>query len=263
MERELEQLQGTWTVTTLELEGQRFPSAMLGGASLVIQGDRFISNGMGAVYEGTVTLDASATPHRLDLHFDAGPEAGHVNPGIYRLEGDSCLICLATRGSERPGSFESPPGSGIALETLARAANRGPEVAAAAETPSAAPPPPASEGSELEGEWRMVSGIIDGVPMQKSVVGWVRRVTRGNLTTVEAGPQVMTKMEFTTDSSQSPNAIDYIHLAGPNQGQLQRGIYAFESGVLKICVSAPGAARPSEFRSERGEGGMLTVWRRV
>jgi uncharacterized protein (TIGR03067 family) len=260
MDSELERLQGAWIVAALELEGQRLPSAMLAGASLVIHGDRFTSTGMGAVYEGTVTLDPSADPPRLDLHFDAGPEAGRTNPGIYRFDGDSCLLCLATRGALRPGSFQSPPGSGFALETLARATNAQPAAPSAA---SPAPQLPSSATSEFEGEWRMVSGVMDGVPMEKSVVQWVRRVTRGNLTTVEAGPQVMMKMEFTTDASQSPKAIDYVHLAGVNQGKLQRGIYEFEAGVLKICVAAAGAARPTAFQSTRGEGGTLTVWRRV
>jgi uncharacterized protein (TIGR03067 family) len=88
-------------------------------------------------------------------------------------------------------------------------------------------------------------------------------VTRGNQTTVYAGPQVMMQMEFTSDSSQTPEAIDYQNTAGSNQGKRQHGIYEFEGGLLKICVSAPGDARPAQFQSPPGDGRTLTVWKRA
>ena len=109
----------------------------------------------------------------------------------------------------------------------------------------------------------MVSGIMDGRAMEQSVVKWVRRVTRGNQTTVLAGPQVMMQMEFTNDSSKSPKTIDYVNTAGANKGKSQSGIYEFESDRLKICVAAPDAARPKQFLSIPGDGGTLTVWKRA
>jgi len=54
------------------------------------------------------------------MRFDAGPEIGNTNRGIYELEGDRLRICFATRGSMRPAAFESPAGSGFAVETLVR-----------------------------------------------------------------------------------------------------------------------------------------------
>lgn len=78
----------------------------------------------------------------------------------------------------------------------------------------------------------MISGIMDGHPMDKSVVKWIKRVTHGSQT-------------------------------GPNQGKTQYGIYEFEGEVLKICISAPGAARPTQFQSAPGDSGTLTVWKRA
>jgi uncharacterized protein (TIGR03067 family) len=102
---------------------------------------------------------------------------------------------------------------------------------------------------------------MDGRPMDESVVKWVKRVTQGNQTTVFAGPQTIMKLEFTSDSSQSPKTIDYLNTAGSNKGKTQHGIYEFDGDLLKICVSAPGAVRPTEFQP--GDGGTLTVWRRA
>ena len=71
------------------------------------------------------------------------------------------------------------------------------------------------------------------------------------------------KMEFTSDSSQSPKTIDYLNTAGANKGKAQYGIYEFEGDLLKICVSAPDSARPTRFLSTPGDGGMMTVWKRA
>ena len=120
MRQDLDLLQGTWTVAALEMDGQSMPADMLGDARIVIDGSRFIGTGMGAVYEGALALDASTTPARIDMQFDAGPEKGNTNLGIYQLDGDSWKLCMATRGTVRPASFTSPPGSGIAVETLVR-----------------------------------------------------------------------------------------------------------------------------------------------
>ena len=264
MRQDLGLLQGSWTVTSLEVDGQKMPADMLANSRVVIKGNRFTSAGMGAVYKGTLELDASTSPRQLNMRFDAGPEKGNTNLCIYELDGNTWKICLATRGAVRPSSFASTPGSGFALETLTR--DHAP-VAAKAKAPAsqgAAPATPSpAPATEFEGEWRMISGIMDGHPMDKSLVKWVKRVTKGNQTTVYAGPQVMMKVEFTSDSSKSPKTIDYVNTAGSNKGKTQYGIYEFEGDLLKICVSAPGAARPTQFQPATGDCSTLTVWKRA
>ncbi|MBZ5727708.1 MAG: TIGR03067 domain-containing protein [Acidobacteriia bacterium] len=267
MHQDLDLLQGTWTVTALEVEGQKMPAAMLAAGRIVIAGDRFTSTGMGVEYQGTLTLDATASPRKIDMNFDAGPETGNSNPGIYELEGDTLRLCIATRGGRRPSGFASTPGSGLALETLVRG-GAAPEAksagkARASQKAAAAPAEPTSSApaTEFEGEWRMVSGVMDGKPMEQSAVQWVKRVTRGNETTVLAGPQVMLQVEFTTDPSQSPKAIDYRNLAGANKGKVQFGIYEYAGDVLRFNVAAPGAARPADFQG--GPGYTLTEWKRA
>src|SRR5262245_10227161 len=154
---------------------------MLADARIVINGSRFTSTGMGTVYEGTLKLDSSTQPAQLDLKFDAGPPTGETNLGIYKLDGDTWILCLATRGSVRPSRFASTPGSGFALETLTRGVR-----------PSVATPPGTKKkravisiatrcvaddrayrkeaiATEFEGEWQMVSGVMDGKAMEESL----------------------------------------------------------------------------------------------
>jgi uncharacterized protein (TIGR03067 family) len=114
----LEDLQGTWMVESLEVDGQSLPP---GDAQVVVEGDGFTTSGMGAAYQGTLRVDASKTPFALDMVFTAGPESGNTNRGIFEVAGDVWKLCLNMTGGERPAEFATAPGSGTALETLRRA----------------------------------------------------------------------------------------------------------------------------------------------
>ena len=51
MRQDLDLLQGSWSLTALEVEGQKMPAATLAEARIVVKGNRFTSTGMGAVYK--------------------------------------------------------------------------------------------------------------------------------------------------------------------------------------------------------------------
>ena len=259
MQKDLERLQGSWMVESMEIDGQS--TSGLGEARVVVEGNRFQSLGMGAVYEGTLELDPSAKPPRIDMKFDAGPEKGNTNYGIYQLKGDSWKLCLATRGTVRPKSFKSSEGSGIAVETLVRGGAAKAE--GKAQVVGKSEPAPAGPATEFEGEWQLVSGVMSGKAMSEAEVVWVKRVTRGNQTSVLAGPNTMLKVEFTFDPAASPKSIDYLNLAGSNQGKRQLGIYKQEGDILTFCVAAPGVSRPVKFESVAGDGRTLTVWKQI
>lgn len=257
MASDLDLLQGTWSITSMEMDGQKAAAEMAGAGRIRIRGNRFTTTGMGAAYEGVLELDGKARPRQISMKFDAGPEKGNTNLGIYELKGDTWKLCLATRGNVRPSKFASKPGSGIAVEILQRG-EIAPAPAKATKPPSAANS--SAPATELEGEWQMLSGVMDGKPMDESLVKWVKRVTQGNITTVLAGPQTMLKAEFTLDAAKSPKAIDYLNLAGSHKGKKQLGIYKIEQQVLTMNIAAPGATRPSKF--EPAKGGTLTVWKK-
>jgi uncharacterized protein (TIGR03067 family) len=261
---DLDRLQGAWHVTSLETDGVKTPALALGAMTIVISGNRFTSTGAGQTYEGTVKLSRAGNLKAIDLLFTAGPQRGTKNKGIYRLDGDRWTICLATNGGKRPAKFATAKDSGLALEILNRGeaarthARRDSKRAAAlrADTIESAAP-----ATELEGDWAMVSGVFNGTPMDAAMVAWCRRVTRGDVTAVFAGPQVMLKARFTIGPSKVPPTIDYVNLAGQSTGKAQAGIYDLRSGVLRICMAAPGKPRPADFGSTRGDGRTFTTWR--
>jgi uncharacterized protein (TIGR03067 family) len=266
MPNDIDLLQGAWAVSALEVDGRPMPENMISDARVVVEGDRFTSKGMGSIYAGTLKLDSAAKPRSIDMIFDVGPEAGNINRGIYELKGSAWKICIATRGDARPAAFATGPGSGFALETLRRSTGKPAKLkakaAAASSLTASAPTDTGVPATEFDGEWRMVSGVMNGGAVEESLLQWVKRVNRGNTSTVLAGPQTMLKVEFTTDTSQSPHAIDYVNLAGPNKGKKQLGIYAFDGDLMKICVAAPEDERPSEFLSAPGDKRAFTVWKK-
>src|SRR4051812_1641345 len=170
MRNELDMIQGAWAVAELQMEGQTISGGMLANARVEITGNRFRSVGMGTVYEGTVTLDDSVNPHQLNMKFDAGPEKGNTNLGIYELKGDTWKICLSTRGEVRPAEFSAPAGSGFVFETLTRSESAPLKNEKAPSAKAAVVPAKTSSTlvTDFEGEWQMVSATMDGNPMDPS-----------------------------------------------------------------------------------------------
>jgi len=108
----------------------------------------------------------------------------------------------------------------------------------------------------------MQSAVFDGKPMAQEMVQFCRRTTGGGETKVLAGGQVMLHASFALDRSVTPVSIDYVNLAGAQKGKKQAGIMSLDGDVLKVCMSAPGDARPKDFTSKPGDKRSLTVWRR-
>jgi uncharacterized protein (TIGR03067 family) len=274
MPTDLETLQGTWNVTSLETDGQKMPATAFNGARIVIDGNKFASLGMGATYKGAVKLDPDSKPKAFDLLFTAGHAKGHRNLGIYKLAGDKWTICLATRGNQRPGKFATAPGTGFALETLERGEvtrksgkqkSQRARARGVSSTTTTAQHETAASGpvTELEGEWAMVSAVLNGVAMNQLMVKWCQRITHGNVTRVVAGPQVFVNASFTLNNSKKPQVINYLNLEGASKGESQAGIFELIGDSLKICMSAPGQPRPADFSSKPGDGRSYTTWRLV
>jgi uncharacterized protein (TIGR03067 family) len=270
MSTDLDKLQGTWHITSLEADGQEMPEVAFDGATIIINEQEFKSLGMGAEYEGTIEIDQTQKPKTLDLVFTVGHAAGTRNPGIYKLVKDRWTICLATRGIKRPLTFATKPGSGHALETLKRRVIAGKSKKEKAKPihtksakPAAAKLKPSRATTELEGEWSMVAGVFSGVAMKQDMIKWVKRITQGNLTSVVAGPQVMLMATFTLVHAQHPQGIDYENREGVNAGKAQSGIFALSGDTLKICMAASGKPRPTNFSSKSGDGRSYTTWRLI
>lgn len=249
---DLKRLQGTWQVLALVVDGKPLGAVQIGNARIAIHERRFECLGMGAIYRGTVEINESVKPRQLDMRYDAGPEKGRTALGIYTLREGVWRLCLTTgKKARRPTLFESAPGSGLALETLRRAAGVG-----------AAPTATFETVPELEGDWTMVSGRFDGEPLPAAAVRSMRRTVKAGVVTVFLDDALHFKAGCTVDRAALPSRIDYLHLEDALAGKTQLGIFAVARDGLTICMAPPGEPRPREFNSLRGDERSLTVWKR-
>lgn len=250
MKTDLHRLQGTWVVAALKMDGEKMAAGMFGEARVVVKGVRFQSLGMGAEYEGRLMLDESASPKAFDLRFTKGPEKGNTALGIYEISEQQWKICLTTRPGavDRPKKFATKAGTGIALEILKRdTGDSGATKSRAVAKKSTAKQVATGAPTELEGEWKLVSGALNGKAMDAVSVEWGRRVFQGNSTTLSFGPQTYQKATFTLDATKSPCEIDYEHSQGMFAGKKQFGIYECDGKSLKLCATMPGSPRPKDF----------------
>ena len=240
---DLEKLQGTWQMVAFEMDGQSIPP---GSASIVIEGNKFISLSMGAQYEGTMVVDPTAAPKTFDVKFHKGPEKGKTSLGIYELHGKTWKICIGLAGVKRPTRFAAQPGTGHALETLTRAA-----AGAAAEQVE----PSGEPAAELEGEWFMLSCFQEGKPMDAKICASARRVFHGNQTTMFVFDQVYTKSRFAVNCVATPCTIDYLDTS-------QLGIYQVDGERLRTSLAAARQPRPADFTATPGDCRTVSEWSR-
>jgi len=265
MATDIDKLQGDWYVTSLEIGGQEGGIPITGEQMIVVKSDRFESLGMGATYKGTVKLGKEGGVTTIDLIFTAGPEKGNVNRGIYKLAGTKWTLLLNTRTGPRPKKFGVKLGTGHVLEELSRTpaaksvSGSGATDSGAADESNEAPAGPATA---IEGEWQMESAVFNGATMDPAMVTWVKRTNRGDITKVVAGGQTMLHARFTLGAAKGSNVIDYVNLAGANNGKSQEGIYERTGDRLRICMAPPGKPRPTTFESKKGDGRSFTTFTR-
>jgi len=248
--KDLERLQGSWEIVSLEVEGASMGENAFRGSRIVVSGNRFTSVSMGATYQGTMKIDPTKKPIALDLLFEEGPEKGNRSLAIYALDGDTWRICLTLSGKTRPTAFATKAGSRLALETLKRSSGPSRQESIRAEI------------ARLEGEWSMVSCERDGQTLPREFVKTGSRTAKGNETTVILGGQTLLKAAFSVDPTTAPKTIDYILTAGANVGETQAGIYVLEGDTVTFCFAAPGDPRPTEFTTRGRGSGTLVVWKR-
>ncbi len=122
--KELDKLQGTWTASTIEYNGEKVLGDLVKELKVVIAGDALTLKSEASEVEkygkATIKIDPTTTPKIVDFTISQGDEKGTSFEGIYDLDKDELKICLKPFGKERPAKFESKADSGDVLIVLKR-----------------------------------------------------------------------------------------------------------------------------------------------
>jgi uncharacterized protein (TIGR03067 family) len=119
--KDLERLQGTWTLVAMENEGNPLPPEHFEGWSAVYEGDALtLKAGDQVRRRGVVTLDPSRTPKAINTWDMDGPYEDQTLAGIYDLDGDTLKLCFSRPGQERPTKFVTKEGPGFLLVVYKR-----------------------------------------------------------------------------------------------------------------------------------------------
>src|SRR5262245_19262429 len=88
------------------------PDLWLPNATVLITADKVLVN-PGRLDQKRILyrLDASRSPHELDLPLNPGTDDKSVRVGIASVTGDTLKVCFARDGKDRPAGFEKAPGN--------------------------------------------------------------------------------------------------------------------------------------------------------
>ncbi len=114
---------------------------------------------------------------------------------------------------------------------------------------------------DLDGEWKVVSWIVDGQSKPDSTIRSAHlSIRNGNFTFTLRGRAK--SGEFVMNSEGTNNFLDVDVLAGPDQGRLLLGTYQLNGDLLINCHARSETYRPTCFASERGSGHTLIIYER-
>ena len=117
---DLEQLQGTWKVVSMETDGKFMSDADRKRIKLVINGENFRFYHGEESHAGLYKIDPGKNPKELSIVITEGDEKGKIYLVIYRFEDGKMIQCMQLDNRARPKTFVGQAGSGCALEVWQR-----------------------------------------------------------------------------------------------------------------------------------------------
>jgi uncharacterized protein (TIGR03067 family) len=119
---DLKKFEGAWVFTGWEQGGQPLPEENLREARWSVKGNKYTFEMGPMTEEGTIKLGPDKKPATIDLTITSGPDKGKEQLGIYRVERDAIVFCLARPGAtERPTAFAATENDTHMLLTIKRA----------------------------------------------------------------------------------------------------------------------------------------------
>lgn len=116
--QDLDKLQGTWVLVSVESKGMELPKDKIKVNTLVIKNDKFIISSEGnPSREAAFTIDPTKNPKWIDQIFKNKEGKEVIRPGLYELNGDTLRFIF---DKERPKELTTTPDSALNLTVYMR-----------------------------------------------------------------------------------------------------------------------------------------------
>jgi len=116
VKKDMERLEGEWSMVSGQINGKAMPDAFLKGSRRVAKdGVTTVTIGGMPFMKAKFTIDPSKKPKTMDYLILEGLTKGKKQLGIYKIDGDIVKFCFATPGKDRPTDFTAKEGSGHTL----------------------------------------------------------------------------------------------------------------------------------------------------
>ncbi len=122
IQKDHRRIEGTWRITSLEINGKKSKDDDAEKLTVVNDGKgtwSVRSEGK-AISRGTSTLDPTKKPKTIDFTPTEGGGKGDQFRGIYQLGKNTRKLCFAPAGKDRPTEFSSTPDNQHILVTFER-----------------------------------------------------------------------------------------------------------------------------------------------
>ena len=113
--KDLELMQGSWSIQTAELSGNPFPAEASKSIKLKIEGENYIVTANGSIDKGTCKINPTANPKTLEITGVEGPNKGKTILAIYEIKEGELKVCYDLSGKEFPKEFKSLNGTQLFL----------------------------------------------------------------------------------------------------------------------------------------------------
>src|SRR5215831_10884905 len=107
---DLEKIQGTYAMASLEVDGKAVPEEKLKTSTLTIKDDKYIVNVKDQVFETQMILDPEKKPKTIDMKFLDGVNKDKTALGIYKFDDETFTMCRRLNPDQaRPQDFGTWP----------------------------------------------------------------------------------------------------------------------------------------------------------
>ena len=249
IKKDRKQIEGTWKVVALEINGNKSGEEDAKKLSVVNGSDgtwSLLSEGR-EICKGTSTIDPTKKPKTLDFTPTEGEGTGDHYLGIYELGESTRKMCFAPPGKQRPTEFSSTPGSEYVLVTFEREIDQVIK----------------KDRKQIEGTWKVVALQIDGNTVMDEDAKKHKLVFGPDGSwSLKSEENEVSKGTSTIDPMKTPKTIDFTVTGGNDSGKQPLGIYEVGEDTLKFCVAPSGIERPSGFSSVSGSQHVLLTFER-